>query len=186
VRWFDVDGPTIIERKRDVLDGASPRCSWHPLVADLADAESRREALRTATSGANRALVVTEGLLLYLQPDQVAALAADLAAHAACTAWVTDLLSAEGVVRAAAIYKKPFAQSGIAVRFGPEDGPAFFARLGFTEVESQSTTLEACRLERLPRLYTWVLALMQRLSARNRDRLYQSSRVVRLERTRTP
>jgi methyltransferase (TIGR00027 family) len=185
LRWFDIDGPTIIERKREVLKDASPRCRWHPLVADLADEEARRAALRTATDGAQRALVVTEGLLLYLHPDQVAALAIDLAAQPACTAWVTDLLSAEAQRHAAETYRKPFAGSGIAVRFGPEDSTAFFAGRGFAEVESQSTTHEAYVLRRLSRLYTCVFALM-RLSARGRDRVAKSSRVVRLERRRVP
>jgi methyltransferase (TIGR00027 family) len=183
LRWFDIDGPTIIERKRELLEDASPRCSWHTLIADLADEEARREAIRTATDGAQRALVVTEGLLLYLHPDQVMALATDLGALPACAAWVTDLLSAEAQLRAAKLYSKPFAASGIAVRFGPEDSTAFFAGLGFAEVESQSTLREAYGLQRLSRLYTWLFALTQ-LSARNRDRMTKSTRVVRLERRR--
>jgi O-methyltransferase involved in polyketide biosynthesis len=95
-RWFDVDGPAIVERKRELLVDASPRCSWQLLVADLSDETARRQAIRTAMQGAQRVLVVTEGLLLYLRPGQVAALATDLASHTACTAWVMDLLSAEG------------------------------------------------------------------------------------------
>jgi hypothetical protein len=95
------------------------------------------------------------------------------------------LLSAEGVLRADAIYRQPFVHSGIAVRFGPEEGTEFFARFGFAEIESRSTTLEAYRLERLPRLVTCTFALAQ-LTARNRDRLAKVSRVVRLARNSAP
>jgi methyltransferase (TIGR00027 family) len=184
LRWFDIDGPTIIARKREVLENASPRCNWQTLIADLADEEARRQALRTATDGAQRALVVTQGLLLYLRPDQVMALATDLSAQPACAAWVTDLLSADAQLRAAKIYRKPFAAGGIAVRFGPEDSTAFFAGLGFAEVESRSTVHEAYGLRRLSRRYTCLFALTQ-LSPRNRDRMTKATRVVRLERRST-
>ena len=181
LRWFDVDGAHVIERKRAVLEGASPTCSWHPLVADLAEAGPRREALQLATNGAQRALVVTEGLLLYLHPEQVAALATDLNAQPAVAAWITDLLSAEGQRRAAKIYETPFAGADIAVRFGVDDTEEFFSPHGFAEVESQSTTREAHERQRLSRLYTWIFAVMQ-LSASGRDRMERSSRVVRLKR----
>jgi len=113
LRWFDIDGPPIIARKCEVLGRAAPRCRWHPLVADLAAGKARREALRTAMDGAQRALVLTEGLLPYLHADQVSALATDLAFNPACTVWITDLLSADSQPRVAQIYRKPFAASGI-------------------------------------------------------------------------
>lgn len=181
LRWFDIDGPAIVERKRALLAAAPARCSWQLLTADLADDTARRQALGKALRGAQRALVLTEGLLLYLQRDQVAALANDLAAQPACACWVTDLLSVEGQRRSAAIYKKPFAASGIAVRFGVEDSSAFFAELGFAEVESRSTIHEAYKLQRLSRLYTWMIALTQ-LFAGTRHTIARSSRVVRFER----
>lgn len=80
-----------------------------------------------------------------------------------------------------AFYKKPFAASGIAVRFGVEDSSAFFAELGFAEVESRSTIHEAYKLQRLSRLYTWMIALTQ-LFAGTRHTIARSSRVVRFER----
>ena len=181
LRWFDVDGPTIISQKQAVLEGASPRCAWQTLVADLADATARREALNRALQGAERALVLTEGLLLYLHESQVRELATDLAAQPACTVWITDLLSAQGRHRADQIFKGAFADSQISVQFGPVDGAGFFSQLGFAEVDARSTIQEAYKLRRLPLLYHWIFTLAQ-LSQRARATLVGSSRVVCMER----
>jgi O-methyltransferase involved in polyketide biosynthesis len=48
------------------------------VAVDLADTPSRSAFLADATSGAQDTLVITEGLLLYLNEPQVCALADDL------------------------------------------------------------------------------------------------------------
>src|SRR5580704_14199706 len=66
LRWVDVDLPAILEYKAQSLGDARPVCRYEAVVADLTDAGARRAVLTKLGSEAARALVVTEGLLIYL------------------------------------------------------------------------------------------------------------------------
>ena len=66
------------QRKQRLLTGETARCRLSRVAVDLADTPSRSAFLADATSGARDALVITEGLLLYLNEPQVCALADDL------------------------------------------------------------------------------------------------------------
>src|SRR5512147_2172055 len=78
LRWLDVDLPAIQSYKREALSGEAPRCALEWVPADLADATQRAAVLQQVAAGPGPALAITEGLLIYLQPDQVAELARDL------------------------------------------------------------------------------------------------------------
>jgi O-methyltransferase involved in polyketide biosynthesis len=59
----------------------------------LSDAEIRRSLLGRLAGESSKALVVTEGLLIYLRSEQVSALAEDLKRFSAFKRWVLDLVS---------------------------------------------------------------------------------------------
>src|SRR5881409_1041113 len=84
LRWIDVDFPDVIAYKKEQLAGERPACALEQVGVDLTDAP-RRRALFTEIggTGARQVLVVSEGLLIYLSGEEVAALADDLAAQAA-------------------------------------------------------------------------------------------------------
>src|SRR5579872_7294278 len=75
--WVEVDLPDLLAYKEEVLAGETPRCVVERIALDLADRESRREVLRQLAGRARRALVISEGLLIYLFDEEVASLAAD-------------------------------------------------------------------------------------------------------------
>src|SRR5207247_3704603 len=85
--------PDLIAFKRGELRGETPRCRVEWVTLDLADRAARRAFLRTATREARRGLVVTEGLLMYLSPEDVAGLAEDLSTTPAVVSWVFDQIS---------------------------------------------------------------------------------------------
>jgi O-methyltransferase involved in polyketide biosynthesis len=64
--WIEADLPEIINEKQRLLTGETARCRLSRVAVDLADTPSRSAFLADATSGARDALVITEGLLLYL------------------------------------------------------------------------------------------------------------------------
>src|ERR1041384_309421 len=79
LKWVEVDLPAMIDYKEEILSGEKPRCALERVPLDLADVVARRQLFQRLGS-AKKALIVTEGLLVYLTRDEVLALGRDLAA----------------------------------------------------------------------------------------------------------
>jgi methyltransferase (TIGR00027 family) len=89
LRWIEVDFADMLDYKEGRLAGEMPRCRRERLTADLNDPAQRR-ALYTAT-GRAPALMITEGLLMYLPGATVEALAGDVAQESGVTQWIADI-----------------------------------------------------------------------------------------------
>lgn len=146
MEWIEADLPEIIKEKQRLLVGETARCRLSRVAVDLADAPSRHAFLADATSGARGALVITEGLLLYLNEQQVQALAHDLH-RTEISGWVTDLI-APAIVRR--MMRQMPSLDKAPMKFEPSDGVAFFERQGWTVSDIRSILKEAGRLKRLP------------------------------------
>jgi methyltransferase (TIGR00027 family) len=159
LRWVEVDLPDMIRYKESSLDGETPVCSLERIALDLADREARRDLLGRLASRGHRGLVLTEGLLIYLEPQQVGDLASDLAAATALRDWVTDL-SSPGLLRwLSSTWGKEVEAAGAPFRFAPEEGPEHFSRFGWRPISVQSTFHAAAALRRLPlwmRPFSWL------------------------------
>lgn len=156
LRWADVDHPGILAHKAAVLGDAPPRCRYESVAADLADADERRRVLARLAEGSRRALVVTEGLLLYLAPNDVAALARDFHAHPAFRWWVTDLASPWLLRWMTRRWGRQVGRGNAPFRFGPEEGSRFFGPHGWREAAWRGTLAEARRLRReMPGMWAW-------------------------------
>jgi len=157
LRWVDVDLPGMTEYKAGVMAGERPRCRYEAIAADLADPAQRDDVLTRAAAGSECALVVTEGLLVYLSPEDVGALATALAARPAFRWWLTDLASP----RLMKMMQKWWGKSvneGAPFRFAPAESAAFFARYGWREAAWRPTIEDADRLRRTPRgMWLWKL-----------------------------
>lgn len=179
LRWIEADLAPLVDEKERLLEGEKPRCELRRERVDLADDDAREAFLREATRGAEKVLVLTEGLLMYLDEAVVRRLAADLHARPEVKWWMLDLHSAalREVMRKQ--NRRVFANAP--VKFGPEGGVAWFEALGWRAREITSLLREAARHKRLP-------LLMQLLVPRFPDpdpRKFGSARwygVVRLER----
>jgi len=79
LRWIEVDHPEILDYKEEILGNEKPAGSLERVRLDLADVEARRVLFNALASQANRTLIISEGLLIYLSNYEVAALAQDLA-----------------------------------------------------------------------------------------------------------
>src|SRR5215471_4573647 len=71
LNWIEADLPEIIDEKIRLLAGEQPACRLLRDKVDLADAGQRADFLGGATRDAKKALVITEGLLIYLDEDAV-------------------------------------------------------------------------------------------------------------------
>ena len=86
-------------------------------------------------------LVVTEGLLAYLQPAQVNALARDLRRRPACQWWLTDLVGPRALHRLREFWAPRMEVASFG--FGPADSVDYFSRLGWREQAFYSLQEEA-------------------------------------------
>jgi methyltransferase (TIGR00027 family) len=137
LRWFEVDLPAILAEKEQLLAGEKPTCQLERVTLDLADVEGRRALFGRIGSQAGKVLAITEGLLLYLTREQVAALARDLATPPSFQDWAVDLAS-PGLLEM--LQKKLVAEAHAAapMHFAPPEGPLFFEPYGWKPVEVYS------------------------------------------------
>lgn len=157
LRWVEVDLPGLIAYKERALEGERPRCALERVGLDLAAGAARGELLRGLAGSARRALAISEGLLIYLTTEEVAALAGDLAAPPAYQRWVFDLASPGLVRRMRRAVGTQLQEANAPLRFGPPEGPGFFRPYGWRLLALRSLLRTAQRAGRLP-WWMWPLA----------------------------
>jgi methyltransferase (TIGR00027 family) len=89
LRWIEIDFGEVLDYKDRLMFGEAPRCRRDRLTADLND-PAQRSALYEA-AGSAPALMITEGLLLYLPAATVEALAAEASSHSGVSHWISDI-----------------------------------------------------------------------------------------------
>ena len=180
--WIDVDLPDMIAYRREHLGDAKPRCRHEHVASDLANPESLDEVLDRARDWEPPVLVVTEGLLVYLTSDQVAALATRLHREPRIASWLTDLASPLLLDMLKRSWQPSLSAAGAPLQFAPAEGTAFFAPLGWREAEFRSMWDESLRLRRtVPLAPLWRLVSRLR-SKETRERYRRMSGIVLLER----
>lgn len=184
--WLDVDLPDIQQYKRDALQGEKPQCQLEWVPADLANADARRSVLAKVASSPGPALVVTEGLLIYLEREQVMALATDLAATPNLRWWLIDIASPGLLKMMGRTWGKGVSQSA-PFKFAPEEDTAFFEPAGWKEVEYRSMFEESLRLKRtmlFARFWKVVGRIMTVFNPKKREEFKRFSGIVLMERRR--
>jgi methyltransferase (TIGR00027 family) len=184
--WLDVDLPDIQQYKRDALQGETPQCQLEWVPADLAAAAARQAVMARIAASPGPALVVTEGLLIYLEREQVMALATDLAATPNLKWWLLDIASPGLLKMMGRTWGKGVGQSA-PFKFAPEEDTAFFEPAGWKEVEYRAMFEESLRLKRtmrLARFWSVVGRIMTVFNPRKREEFKRFSGIVLMERRR--
>ena len=169
LRWVEVDLPAMIDYKEEILRGETPRCSLDRIRLDLSDVPGRGRLFQELGARTKNALIITEGLLVYLSRDEASALGRDLAAQATFRDWAIDLAS-PGLLRMLQKQLPELEQAGSPLKFGPEEGPAFFVPTGWKPVEVYSMLKTAARIKRLPSLLFRLVALLPESSGKQGPR----------------
>jgi methyltransferase (TIGR00027 family) len=164
LHWVEVDQSQLLDEKTALLADSRPVCSLERVAMDLTDEGARRELFRRLGQAAGNALVITEGLLAYLDEAQVGRLADDLAAQPAFRSWVLDLMTPRLQRIIGKQWGRSLEEGGAPLLFAPESGPDFFAAHGWRPADVRSSLVTAARLKRLPLL----LRLLARLPAAGR------------------
>jgi methyltransferase (TIGR00027 family) len=152
--WVEADLPGLVEEKERLLRDEKPVCRLVREKVDLANTSERSAFLDRALDGAQRALVITEGLLAYLHEAEVQAIARDLRARPQIAWWMIDLAS-PAILHSMQKRVNPQLQN-IELRFGPANGTAFFRPLGWNARDIESFFRAALRYNRVP----WYMRLL--------------------------
>jgi methyltransferase (TIGR00027 family) len=169
LRWVEVDLADLIREKNETLAGEAPRCRVERVALDLSQAGPRRELLARLGAESANVLVLTEGLLVYLEPRVVGELAEDLHASASVRHWVIDLATPLIRKRVNRWWGKKLQQANTTYQFAPEEGTRFFEPHGWKEAEFLPLFEHSLQLHRAMS-GIWMFKLMSRLMPRRTAR----------------
>jgi methyltransferase (TIGR00027 family) len=161
LRWIEVDLDELIARKSAALEGDRSACALERVSLDLTDRASRQELFarvkaETADARDPRVLVLTEGLLVYLDECDVASLADDLHRFFPTGAWLLENVSPSVLARQRKMWNKTLGPVNAEHKFAPERGLDFYRPHGWVPRETRSLLDEAQRLRREMRVVTWI------------------------------
>ena len=89
LRWIEVDFADMLDYKDALMAGETPRCRRERIAADVNDVAQRRTLY--AAAGPAPALMITEGLLMYLPAATVHALATEACQESGIAHWMADI-----------------------------------------------------------------------------------------------
>ena len=183
LRWVDVDLPGILRYKAEHMRGETPRCRYETVEADLTDAGRRDALFSQLGASCTRALVITEGLLVYLDEPQVAELARALHRVPTFRWWLFELTNNRLLRMIQKQWGASLARGNAPMKFAVDDAPSYFAPLGWRVEQYRSAILEAYRLKReMPR--GWLVRFMMRISPKAKaEEVRRMSTFVLAERT---
>ena len=89
LRWIEIDFAGVLDYKEQLMSDEAPRCRRERLTLDVNDPAHRRAMYEVA--GSAPALMITEGLLMYLPAGTVEALAAESCNHSGVAHWISEV-----------------------------------------------------------------------------------------------
>jgi methyltransferase (TIGR00027 family) len=168
--WIEVDYANIIDLKETRLRDEQPRCRLRRVKLDLTDRAARNALFDEISAGANKALVLTEGVVPYLKNTDVAALADDLHARDKFRWWIADYFAPVllRVVRWGGLARRRLRNAPF--QFSAEDTFGFFSQHGWQERETRYLVPESRKFGRaVPS--AWLITLLRAFVPRDkRDR----------------
>jgi methyltransferase (TIGR00027 family) len=149
LKWIEIDLPSILHYKSSVLANEEPRCQLRRIELDLSNRKERKRILMELGKESKKALVVTEGLMIYLTDYEVAELALDLADEENFRRWVFDMVSPGLLVMAQKEMGSVLKEGNTLFQFAPAEGEGFFRRYGWKLMDSKSCLKAGSQLNRL-------------------------------------
>jgi methyltransferase (TIGR00027 family) len=150
LQWVEVDFPEIISYKEEILANDRPRCRLERVALDLSDVQGRRDLFLALNARANKIAVLSEGMLIYFTPEDVAALARDLAFGPHFQSWIVDLSSTIQLQIMQGTIGRQLSEAHVAFKFGPPEGVDFFKPYGWEPKEVQGLLKTAAEIKRAP------------------------------------
>jgi len=149
LQWVEVDLPEILAYKTEQLASETPRCVLERVPLDLSNVAARRDLFDRLSARAKTVMVVSEGLVVYLSPEEVLSLAIDLARTPTFNRWALDMVSPALMRMMQRTMGQELRHAGAPFKFAPDEGPAFFERAGWKALDIRSLLHAAADLRRL-------------------------------------
>lgn len=150
LQWVEVDLPEIVSYKEEILGNETPKCRLERISLDLSDVSGRSALFAESDRRAKNINVMTEGLLIYFSPEEVASLARDLAMGEHFRSWIIDLASPGQLKLMQRSTGKQLSEANAAFKFGPVEGANFFVPCGWKPADVQGFLKTAAELGRAP------------------------------------
>jgi methyltransferase (TIGR00027 family) len=161
LKWVEVDLPDITDYKEEILRDEKPSCVLERVRLDLAEVNGRRRLFRRLAAESRKALIISEGLVLYLTADEVESLAKDLASPEPFRYWLLDLASPALLKLLQKKMGKPLEAAAAPLKFAPAEGPEFFGEFGWKPIGVRSMFHTAGSLKRLPLMMSFFYHLQK-------------------------
>ena len=182
LKWIDVDLPAMTEYKESLMRDERPVCHYEAVKADLTVGAVRDALFSQIARSSQRVLVITEGLLIYLTEEEVVSLARAIHTMPSARWWLSDIASPMLLEFMRKTWGKAVEKGNAPFKFGPPDSAAFFAPLGWREIQYHSMMLEARRLNReMSGMWFWRL-ISNLMPPRRRAAMKTMSGSILLER----
>ena len=152
LQWVEVDLAEIVDPKREILSNEKPRCRLDVITQHLGDETKRRELFSQLNRRSQNTLVLSEGLLIYLDEDRVTSLAADLHAQPNFKYWMVEVTSPKVLEYIIKKWGHHLKAANASMAFAPADWRKFFADRGWEVVQFENMALTARRMNREPGL----------------------------------
>jgi methyltransferase (TIGR00027 family) len=170
--WIEADRAPILDEKTEVLANAKPACIVERVAVDLADDQATASLFDRIAGTHARVVVVTEGLLVYLDETRVASLADGLRARSSMRRWILESVAPEVLKRNMRAWGDVLAQANAEWKFAHPDGFDFFRPHGWSPTVTRPFFGEALRFGRESELpHAWLLRALSSLSGRFRRRM---------------
>lgn len=128
--WYDLDFPEVIRERRKYYGETE---HYHMVPADV-----RNGAWKAGIPAGGAAIVVMEGVSMYLRPEELAALLKDLKAHTSSLCLLMDCYSA--FAAKASRYRNPVNTVGVTEVYGMDTPETLAAETGFRYVKQHDMT----------------------------------------------
>lgn len=149
LKWVEIDLPGILDYKSNILENEKPSCQLRRIALDLSNRKERKKTFMQLSKECQKALVVTEGLMIYLTDYEVAELSLDLSDESTFRRWAFDMVSPGLLVMAQKEMGPVLKESNAYFQFAPAEGERFFTRYGWKVLESRSCMKAGAKLNRL-------------------------------------
>lgn len=125
LHWIEVDFPEMINYKNQFLQNETPKCKLERISLDLTNYEKRNKLFSQINAESKKTLVLTEGVITYLENQEVANLCHDLRKNNTFKYWIVDYFSP---IFLNEIRKKNYTKQmkNAPIQFYPKDWFSFF------------------------------------------------------------
>lgn len=134
IQWIEIDFPEIIALKKEKLKEQKPRCKLERIGLNLANEAERKKLFDELNHRVAPALILTEGVIPYLDEPSVSSLANDIKDQSNFKLWITEYYSPEVYPR----YQSPKFKSLLGdspFQFFPSHWFSFFENCGWIQKE---------------------------------------------------